>query len=149
MDLIVIVGRMIKCSQYLPAKQSSLSQALLLIPQQRRHHIGEFLSYLESDVPDFWTEIREVYDEIGFAEISIVGKFRELTASRFAVPEDLDCSTISAGIVEEMDRLFHFRMMRPENREKMWRLQEDWMAAKESMTFDEWRQSVQHGRKAK
>ncbi len=45
-------------------------------------------------------------------------------------------------VCEEADKLYHFEMKKPENREKMWRLQDDWMSAKEAMTFDEWRLRV-------
>jgi hypothetical protein len=99
--------------------------------------IACFVEYLQEQASEFWNRICLVYDKVGFGDAALATKFADYAANVFALPQDLDCATISAGVIEEADRLFHFEMLKPQNRETRAQLYHRWINQSE-LGFEEW-----------
>jgi hypothetical protein len=105
--------------------------------------VETFLSYLQDKEPELWTRVCEVYNEIGFSDFVLMRELCWRVPARFAVPEDIDYSSIIGGLLDEAHRRYGFEMIKPENQKKTEHLQDDWLQAKELHTsFDEWRQQM-------
>ncbi|WP_050626404.1 hypothetical protein [Bradyrhizobium viridifuturi] len=105
--------------------------------------IAQLIVHLQEKQPQFWTNMRDVYDKLGFSDSRMSLELRNQVAARFPVPEDIDYFFNAwRAVVAEANRLYQFEMMKPENKElseRLWHARRDDPAA---LTFDEWRDTV-------
>ncbi len=101
------------------------------------------LNHLKEKESELWAKFCEIYNDIGFSDLGLTFQLRAQVSILFPVPEDIDYSSVIGGLIEEAARRYGLEMVKPENRKKMLRLQQDWLLAEQSRTsFDEWRQKI-------
>ena len=104
--------------------------------------VKKFSARLREARPEFWQNVLDLYENIGFSHTSIGMQFREHAAELFSLPEDIDYATIERAVVANVNDHRSFALLKPENRLEVNRLQQEWREAEDLMTFDEWRSSV-------